>query len=300
MPRASRRGTIVAMSRSQLEAPHATEVAGEAAAAAGSAAERAGVVVRPLESLSELDAGSRLISRIWSDGDGEPKAPTSLLRALSYAGNFVAGAFRDGELVGVSLGFFGFEESELHLHSHITGVDPEFQGKSLGFALKQFQRSWTLERGARTILWTADPLVRGNAFFNLVKLGAVMVDYHENFYGLLEDGLNAGGDSDRVVLRWDLASERSVRAAAGALGEPRAGDGCVVLRAGDDGGPVTSNAEGDVLLAWVPEDIVRVREGDPERARAWRRALRETVGRPLSEGFHADAITRDGWLTLTR
>ena len=63
-------------------------------------------------------------------------------------------------------------------------------------------------------MWTADPLVRGNAFFNLVKLGATMVAYHENFYGLLEDGLNAG-DSDRVVLRWDLASDRAVRAAEG-------------------------------------------------------------------------------------
>jgi predicted GNAT superfamily acetyltransferase len=268
----------------------------DAAAAAGHAAERAGVVVRSLETLAELDEGSRLISRIWEDDD--PKAPTSLLRALVHGGNFVAGAFDDGRLVAVSVGFFGLEDSELYLHSHITGVDRSLQGRSLGFALKQFQRSWALERGIDTVLWTADPLVRGNAFFNLVKLGAAMVAYHENFYGLLDDGLNAG-ESDRVVLRWDLASDRAVRAAAG-VNDLHTVTGQVVLRAGANEAPVTAAPEGDVLLAWIPESIVRIREEDPECAGAWRRALRETVGLALAAEFRAEAMTRDGWLVLKR
>jgi predicted GNAT superfamily acetyltransferase len=268
----------------------------DAAAAARRAAERAGVLVRPLETLAELDEGSRLISRIWEDDD--PKAPTSLLRALVHGGNFVAGAFDDGRLVGVSLGFFGLEDAELYLHSHITGVDRTLQGRSLGFALKQFQRSWVLERGIDTIVWTADPLVRGNGFFNLVKLGAAMVAYHENFYGLLDDGLNAG-ESDRVVLRWDLASERAVRAAAGET-DRHAVTGQVVLRSGAAEEPVTAAPDGDVLLAWVPPSIFRIRDEEPERAGAWRRALRETVGRALANDFRAEAMTRDGWLVLTR
>src|SRR5262249_25060698 len=86
-----------------------------AAAAARRAAQRAGIVVRPLRSLAELDDASRLISHIWDDGD--PKAPTSLLRALDHAGNFVAGAFEDDGLVGVSLGFFGLADDEYYLHS---------------------------------------------------------------------------------------------------------------------------------------------------------------------------------------
>ncbi|HEX6762840.1 MAG TPA: hypothetical protein VF094_08575 [Gaiellaceae bacterium] len=270
----------------------------DAAAAARRAAQRAGIDVRSLATLAELDDASGLISRIWDD-EGDPKAPTSLLRALAHAGNFVAGAFERDRLVGVSLGFFGFDGPELHLHSHITGIDRALQGQSLGFALKQFQRSWALERGVRTVLWTADPLVRGNAFFNLVKLGATMVAYHENFYGTLEDGLNAG-DSDRVVLRWDLASERAVRAAEGAAEEPRLDEGRVVLRAGPDGEPETDAAAGDVLLASIPESIVRIREQDPARAIAWRRALRDTAGSALADDYRAESITRDGWLVLRR
>jgi predicted GNAT superfamily acetyltransferase len=280
-------------------APTTRDLLEQAAAAARRAADRAGTVVRPLETLAELDEGSRLISRIWDDEDGEPKAPTSLLRALAHAGSFVAGAFQGDRLVGVSFGFFGLESADLHLHSHITGVDRAFQGRSIGFALKQFQRSWALERDTRTIVWTADPLVRGNAFFNLVKLGATMAAYHENFYGVLEDGLNAG-DSDRVVVRWDLASDRAVRAAEGPTEDPCLDGGCVVLREDANGEPAVSAPSGDVLLAWLPPSIVAIREHDPECASAWRLALRETVGRALADEFRADAITRDGWLVLRR
>ena len=287
------------MARTELDpAQTARDLREHAAASAQRAAERAGIAVRPLETIPELDAGSQLISQIWDD-DGEPKAPTSLLRALVHAGNFVAGAFDDDRLVGVSLGFWGLDGADLHLHSHITGIDRPFQGRSLGFALKQFQRAWALERGAHTIVWTADPLVRGNAYFNLVKLGAAMVAYHENFYGLLEDGLNSG-DSDRVVLRWDLASDRAVRAADGVHDEPVADRGHVVLRPGPDLAPEPDDPRGDMLLAWVPEDIVRIREEDPGTAAAWRRALRDTVGRALADGYRAEAITRDGWLVLRR
>lgn len=286
------------MSPTQLDLPPLSRgIRAQAAASARRAAERAGIVVRPLDTVRELDDASQLICRIWDDGD--PKAPTSLLKALTHAGNFVAGAFAGDALVGVSLGFLGLDESELHLHSHITGVDRAHQGRSLGFAIKQFQRSWALERDVRTILWTADPLVRGNAYFNLVKLGAAMVAYHDNFYGLLEDGLNAG-DSDRAVLRWDLASPRAVDAADGRADEPTANGGCVVLRADDEGRPATFDADGDVLIAWVPESIVRIREEDPARAEAWRTALRSTVGRALSEGFRGESITRDGRLVLRR
>ena len=297
MPGAHVRGTIDGVSRTEVDAVSA--VLEPAVSAAHAAAEQAGVDVRALDTLSEFDAASSLISRVWSDG--EPKAPAGFLRALSHAGNFVAGAWRGEDVVGVSFGFFGVEDGEFHLHSHITGVHPALQGQSVGFALKQFQRTWALERGASTIQWTADPLVRMNMYFNLVKLGGTIVAYHDDFYGPIADALNAGEETDRVVVRWDLMSERVVAAADGApvVAAPM-GEEPVILRAGSDGGPVVAEGDGDTLLAWIPEDIVRLREADAATAHAWRRALRETAGRRLSAGFRAEAITRDGWFVLTR
>ena len=152
----------------------------------------------------------------------DPKAPAALLRALSHAGNFVAGAFAEGELVGVSIAFFGREGDDLHVHSHITGVDPRLQNRSLGFALKQFQRSWALEHGASSVRWTADPLVRRNLYFNLCKLGATVVDYHPDFYGPLLDGVN-GARRERprgAALGARIPScDRGRRRAAGGAGK---------------------------------------------------------------------------------
>jgi predicted GNAT superfamily acetyltransferase len=270
-----------------------------AANAAREAAEQAGVDVRVLRTLSECETASRLVSRIWADD--EPKAPASLLRALAHADNFVAGAWTDGELVGISLGFFGIEAGELYLHSHITGVHPVLQGRSVGFALKQFQRAWALEHGARTVRWTADPLVRMNTYFNLVKLGATIVAYHDDFYGRIADGLNSGEETDRVEVCWDLVSDRVATAAERTT--PAAApetEGTVILRPDPAGAPAISRADGDALLAWIPEDIVRLREADAPAAHAWRCALRDTVGRSLSDGFRAESITRDGWFILTR
>ena len=92
-----------------------------------------------------------------------------------------------------------------NLHSHATGVLPEFVGKGLGEKIKRHQWHWAKENGYDTITWTFDPLVRRNAHFNLVKLGATVIGYHQNFYGELDDGINAGEQSDRVLVRWEVA-----------------------------------------------------------------------------------------------
>jgi predicted GNAT superfamily acetyltransferase len=275
-----------------------SDVRATAASAAVAAAALAGVDIRLLESVAEFEAGAMLTARIWSDA--ESKAPASLLRALAHAGNFVAGAFRGAELVGISIGFFGREGGSMHLHSHITGIDTRFQNRSLGFALKQFQRSWALEHGADSVQWTADPLVRRNLYFNLVKLGATVVAYYPDFYGSILDGVNGDGESDRVLISWDLASERAVQAADG---HPRGSfveDARVVLEPDRDGKPVLTRADDPTLAVWVPEDIVQMRQDAPEQAHAWREALRSAVRECLGNGYRAEAITRDGWCILAR
>jgi predicted GNAT superfamily acetyltransferase len=275
-----------------------SDLSAGAAAAARAAADRAGVEIRLLESVAEFEAASRLVARIWSDDD--PKAPAALLRALAHAGNFVAGAFSETELVGTSIGFFGQDGDELHLHSHITGVDPLLQNKAVGFALKQFQRSWALAHGASSVRWTADPLVRRNLFFNLCKLGATVVGYYPDFYGPLFDGVNGSGESDRVLLHWDLASPRVIEAADLLPLEPVVRPGAVIVAADTDGSPVAAQSEADRLLVWIPDDIVQLRQSDPPQAEAWREAVRLAIGGAVADGYHGESITRDGWLLLTR
>ena len=275
-----------------------SDLAAGAAATALAAADRAGVEIRLLDAVAEFEAASRLVARIWSDDD--PKAPAALLRALSHAGNFVAGAFSERELVGVSIAFFGQDADELHLHSHITGIDPLLQNRSLGFALKQFQRAWALEQGVASVRWTADPLVRRNLFFNLCKLGATIVGYYPDFYGPLLDGVNGSGESDRVLLQWELASPRVIEAADLLPIEPVVRPGAVIVAPDSEGAPVTTESVADRRLVWIPDDIVGLRHSDPQQADAWRETVRAAIGGAVADGCRGEAITRDGWLLLTR
>jgi predicted GNAT superfamily acetyltransferase len=294
-------GTIGDAMSDLQEATKPSDVRTKAAAIALAAAGHAGVEIRALDSVAEFEASSRLIARIWGDAeDAEPKAPSAMLRALSHAGNFVAGAFHGAELVGVSIAFFGRDGETTHLHSHITGIDGRFQNRSLGFALKQFQRSWALDHGTESIQWTADPLVRRNLYFNLIKLGASAVAYYPDFYGAILDGVNGDQDSDRVLLTWELASDRAVQAAEGHPPASIDEDAAILLSPDGDGRPVLADADGPRLRVWVPEDVVQMRQEDPTQALAWREALRDAIGDCLGQGYRAEAITRDGWCILAR
>ena len=249
-------------------------------------------VVRPLTTMDELARASELLASIWGYPPGEGPVTPELLRALSHSGNYVAGAWHDDELIGASAGFLGRHEGAVHLHSHISGVAPGHQGTHAGFALKQHQRTWALERDIPVIVWTFDPLVRRNAYFNLAKLGASVVGYEADFYGVMRDAINAGEETDRAVAEWHLeAPPRAVADASAAT---------VVLRPDDNGRPLVSESGDSVLRAWVPEDYLALRADDPELARSWRLALRDTLGRALADDYVAVDMTRDGWYTLVR
>jgi len=279
-----------------------------AAQAAAAAAKRAGVTVTALTDVSGARLAARLFAAIWGTAPREPISAEAV-RALAHAGNYVSGAWVGDELVGASVAFFGRDHESWILQSHISGVAPGAQRAGTGFALKQHQRAWALERGISEIIWTFDPLIRRNAWFNLVKLGAVAVSYHADFYGPMEDGINAGNPSDRCLVRWHLHTAKAVAASVGPWPDPGEADGLgpgstVLLEADSDGnpvlvGPYLARSAGP-LLCRVPADIEALRDTAPARADAWRQAFPGTVGAALADGFVAGAITRDGWYVLTR
>lgn len=250
-----------------------------------------GHVIRVLSEMGELQRAAAVLAAIWGYPQDQGPVTPELLRALAHSGNYVAGAFDGEDLIGASAGFLGRHGESLHLHSHISGVAPSHQGGHVGLALKQHQRGWAAERGVDTIEWTFDPLVRRNAYFNLAKLGARIVGYEPHFYGVMRDAVNAGDETDRAVVRWSVAGDEVVTSND---------EGTVVLRPDDDGAPLVDKCDADVVLAWVPEDIVALRGRDPELALLWRGALRDTLGTALADGYRATAMTRDGWYRIER
>lgn len=257
-------------------------------------------VIRELSDIDELTALDELFRTVW--GGESPLSPNTL-KALAHSGNYIAGAFAAGRLIGGLVGWLGGPPAtDLHLHSHILGVLPESSAQGLGFELKQHQRLWCVERGITAIEWTTDPLVRRNAYFNLTKLGARAPRYLVNVYGVMKDGINAGEESDRLLIRWELQSRDAQDAAEGRPGgldeEQALREGTVLLEVGDDEEPVRRQASGLILLCQVPEDVVTIRRRDPSVARAWRLALRDTMRGALDSGYAIKGFTRSGWYVL--
>ncbi|MEW1722920.1 GNAT family N-acetyltransferase [Streptomyces sp. NPDC093109] len=286
------------------EAPD--DIAGivEAALHADTAVRAAGVTLRELVRHDELEAVSRLYDTIWQPAPGRPLMTTELLRALAKSGNYVTGAYDGDELVGASVAFFGAPRDGC-LYSHIAGVSDRMRGRHVGHALKLHQRAWALLHGTSTIVWTFDPLVRRNAYFNLVKLAASPAEYLPDFYGGMHDTINGGDDSDRLLVRWDLTAPRVVAASAGhgplldAAAE-RAAGAAVALDISDAGRPVSGVRNAETLLVSVPGDIETLRTQDPQTAKDWRQALREVLGGLLDDGARVTGFDRAGWYLLTR
>jgi predicted GNAT superfamily acetyltransferase len=255
-----------------------------------------------LEDMRELE---RLFAAVWERPD-EPPIGSDVMRALAHSRNYVAGAREGSRLVGGLVGWLGGSPpDDLHMHSHILGVVADGQVRGLGFQLKQHQRRWCLDRGIKVVEWTFDPLVRRNAHFNLTKLGAEARQYLVNFYGQMVDGLNAGEESDRLLIGWRLDSAQVEAAATGSAPQPAEEqllrDGAtIVLSVGPSGEPVAGAPFSSTLLCQVPEDIVAIRRTNPGLAHAWRLASRRVLGAAFDDGYRVSGATRTGWYVLVK
>jgi predicted GNAT superfamily acetyltransferase len=300
-------------------APEVTAAQADAAQAAAEAMARAaGVRIAALRELGELAAACALLDRIWVPGPGgQSPLHLELARALAKAGNYLSGAYdlTTGELIGACMGFFG-PPARGCLHSHVTGVLPPGLGRGVGLALKVHQRAWCLREGAGEIQWTFDPLIRRNAYFNLVKVGARPVEYLPDFYGAMNDVINGATETDRLLLSWDLRSGPATDAAAGRLAPASAAAelarGAVIaldVGCGQEPRPVPcddawtrepAGTAAPAVLVGVPADIEGMRASDPALAAAWRAALRDALAPLLAAGARVAGFDRDGWYVLTQ
>ncbi|WP_353649782.1 GNAT family N-acetyltransferase [Nakamurella sp. A5-74] len=279
-----------------------------ARARADAAGAAAGVRVTSGEDRALLAAALGLVQQIWQADAADAPVTMAVLRAVTHAGGYCAIA-RDvrgtpaaaGAVIGACIGFLG-SRPRSSLHSHIAGVLDAGLGRGVGYALKLDQRAWAAEQGLESITWTFDPLVRRNAFFNLAKLGVRVSEYLPDFYGAMEDSVNAGQGSDRLLVQWPVIAPEHGPTARAVTAEPDA-----VLLDHLPGRPDEPGPIGDLghFPAWVriPADIERLRRERPELAIRWRHAVRSTLGVLLAGPTPlawVDGMSRDGWYRLSR
>jgi predicted GNAT superfamily acetyltransferase len=206
--------------------------------------------ISEVSSIAEMEAISAFLCKVWAGGP--EVVPFDLGLAVLHVGAYASAAYDNEEMVAATFGFRGVYQGKQILHSHVTG---SFK-PGAGFALKQHQFNWAKEQGLDGITWSFDPLVRKNCVFNFVKLGATAVEYLPNFYGTMTDDINAGDDSDRLFLYWDLAANRP------------------------------SNVHSsDSVSVELPQDIAQLRKTDLLSAQNWRKQTRALIEPLLAKGW---------------
>lgn len=186
--------------------------------------EQSGITIRELNSVTELKRSERFQKEVW--GEDDPSDNSDIMLAIQQEGGLVAGAFKDGRMLGF---LFGFPTSQPDAqHSHRLAVHPDSRGMGLGAKLKWYQRDWCLQRGINVVRWTYDPLRRINASLNIARLGATAGIYHEDYYGEME-GINAGVPSDRLVAEWHLNAPEVVQRLDPSVAQPHVPEGSLKI-----------------------------------------------------------------------
>jgi predicted GNAT superfamily acetyltransferase len=207
------------------------------------------IQVRELKSLQDQDSGRKIFDLTWAMDAGTEITP-NLLQAMVHSGAYLSGAFIENKIVGAAFAFPATNNG-LHLHSHMTAVLDEYRDKGVGYALKVDQWNWAKKQKYSHLSWTFDPLVRRNAKLNIVKLGVDISAYYPNFYGAMPDALNAGDESDRLMVSWSTDIDE--------------------LKARE----LITHPKPDDILIEIPEDIVVIRSKNQSESMKWRRQVRD-------------------------
>ncbi len=176
------------------------------------------VEIRCCDGLEEFNACVALERAVWG-GDDLDIVPPAIFPVNAKTGGQVIGAFDRGKQIGFVLAVPALREeggvTRHYLHSHMTAVLGEYRNLGIGRKLKLFQREEALSRGIELVEWTFDPLELRNAYFNLVRLGAIVRRYLPNFYGITSSPLHSFMPTDRLVAEWWLRSPRVEAIVAG-------------------------------------------------------------------------------------
>lgn len=261
---------------------------------------RATLDVRPVASLAEYRACAALQAEVW--GADFERVPASMLQVATYVGGLCLGAFLPGgELCGLVFGLTGPQDGELLHWSHLLAVRESARNLGVGRLLKERQRELLASRGIAEMRWTFDPMIVKNAHLNLNRLGARVVRYVPDMYGITESPLHHGLATDRLVVSWLTTPPPTPVPAVDPspapvlTAEPQPGDDVLV----------PGHRRPPLLWIEVPSDFQGLLQQSPRNARTWHAAVRTHFLWALDhdyevKGMHRDPITSRSFYVLSR
>ena len=262
--------------------------------------------IRDLKTVDEFRQVVELEKTIWGYTDLGDIVTVPVFIFTVKRGATLIGAFdADGRMVGFAYAVVGMKDGRPMLWSHMTGVLPEYRG-GLGYQLKLAQRERALAQGYDLIEWTFDPMQAMNAHLNFAKLGGVVEEYAENFYGESTSALHRGTPTDRLIVSWRIGEPHVVRRLESASAKATADKQTFDLRAvshevgqapvvnvtamaGDWREVKVINLTVKERRLWIeiPTGFTQMQQLAPERALQWRMHVRQMFQEYFSKGYRA-------------
>ncbi len=165
------------------------------------------IEIRLCSGIEDFEHCVALQREVWGFHDVD-LVPLRMFAVAMKIGGQVIGAYHDEQMIAFAMSIPGVHGRRPYLHSHMLAVLPEYQNHGLGRRIKLFQREDAIAKGFDLIEWTFDPLQIKNAYFNLMRLGAIARRYSVNQYGITSSPLQGGLPTDRLVAEWWIKSDR--------------------------------------------------------------------------------------------
>ena len=260
---------------------------------------KTGITIRDLQSLDDFKRLEALEREVWGSSDADT-TPVALAIANKEAGNIWLGAFDGKELAGFAFGFLGMEKEHLMVHSHMLAVRASYRDSDLGYKLKLAQRERALAMRIQEMTWTFDPLQSKNAHLNFAKLGVISDSYKIDFYGPETSSVLHRNSTDRLWVRWPMASRRVKERLLGKNQRSELLESLAtvapLIRFNGDGKPARAELPAALsrqrVVIEIPTDIDSLEHKDFALAREWRAATRWAFSETLKAGFFVAEFCR--------
>ncbi len=252
--------------------------------------------IRDLKTIDDFRRVVDLEHAVWGYTDSADTVTVPVFIFTVKRGATLIGAFdADDRMVGFAYAVVGMKDGRPMLWSHMTGVLPDYRG-GLGYRLKLEQRARALAQGYELIEWTFDPMQAMNAHLNFAKLGGVVEEYAENFYGESTSALHRGTPTDRLIVSWRIGQPHVIKR----LGQTPS----LLVRSHEVGEAPVANVTAiagewrvvkslDLTVSerrlWIeiPTGFTQMQQQAPERALQWRLHVRQLFQAYFAKGYRA-------------
>lgn len=257
------------------------------------------IQIRALQHPDEMNDAVELQKVYWGQDMGD-LVPHHMLLSIANYGGHVFGAFIEGRMVGLLIGFLGADISpndaksapqRALVMSKRMVVLPEYRNYKIGERLKLAQRDFAIRHDVPLVTWTFDPLLSRNAYLNLHKLGAIGQKYQSNYFGTGSHHATLSGD--RLVANWWVKHVHQTT-----LGTRDYADAPTLTHVVDSKPLEFTLQSGDALLAEIPADFAGLELKDAGLGQAWRDYVRHVFTTLFTAGYLATDVIRRGERTF--